>query len=90
MASVYFEELNTEVTGFSYYTPEIREPKINQASAPRDGRIHILLGHGSSLSSACTSEAVRVGLFLYRARPYPQAGDSHRQEDGLLRLPGAA
>ena len=50
MASVYFEELNTEVTGFSYYTPEIREPKINQASAPRDGRIHILLGHGGDMN----------------------------------------
>lgn len=50
LASVYFEDLNTEVTGFSYYTPEIREPKINQASAPRDGRIHILLGHGGDMN----------------------------------------
>lgn len=50
LSSVYFEDINTEVTGFSYYTPEIREAKLNQAEAPKDGRIHILLGHGGDMN----------------------------------------
>ncbi len=50
LTSVYFEEINTEVTGFSYYTAEITEPKLNQAKAPKNGRIQILLGHGGDLN----------------------------------------
>lgn len=46
LSSVYFEDINTEVTGFSYHTTEITQARINEASAPVDGRIHILLGHG--------------------------------------------
>ncbi|MCI8401629.1 MAG: DNA repair exonuclease [Lachnospiraceae bacterium] len=44
--SVFFEDLNTEVHGFSYHQTEIREPLYDRLRAPRDGRIHILLGHG--------------------------------------------
>lgn len=49
-SSVYFEEFNTEVTGFSYHTTEITEAKLNQIQAPRNGRIQILLGHGGDPS----------------------------------------
>lgn len=46
LSSVYFEELNTEVTGFSYHTAEITESRLNGIHAPENGRIQILLAHG--------------------------------------------
>ena len=48
-SSVYFEELHTEVTGFSYWSAEIAEARLNDISAPDDGLIHILLGHGGDV-----------------------------------------
>lgn len=50
LTSVYFQDINTEVTGFSYHTTEITEPRLNRAAAPDDGRIHILLGHGGDMN----------------------------------------
>ncbi len=44
--SVFFEDLNTQVHGFSYRQTEIREPLYDRIKAPCDGRIHILLAHG--------------------------------------------
>ena len=46
MDSVYLEELNTEIHGFSYHQSEIRDALYDDLQVPRDGRIHILLGHG--------------------------------------------
>lgn len=46
LTSVYFEELNTEVYGFSYYTSEIRENRLDNLTFPDNGRIKILLAHG--------------------------------------------
>lgn len=46
LESVYFEDLNAEIHGFSYHQTEIRESCYDSLQAPRDGRIHILLGHG--------------------------------------------
>jgi len=46
MDSVYLDEINTEIHGFSYHQSEIREPLYDHLQAPRDGRVHILLGHG--------------------------------------------
>lgn len=46
MDSVYLEDLNTEIHGLSYHQAEIREALYDDLQAPRDGRIHILLGHG--------------------------------------------
>ena len=34
VSSVYFEDINTEVTGFSYYTAEIPEPRLDALEAP--------------------------------------------------------
>ncbi len=45
-SSVYYEDINTVVTGFSYYTAEITEPLLDSVTAPNDRKIHILLGHG--------------------------------------------
>ncbi len=44
--SVYFEDLNTEVYGYSYHTPEITEDKTARFSIPDSRRIKILLLHG--------------------------------------------
>lgn len=44
--SVYFEELNTEIFGFSYHTSEIREDRLSQIQLPPGNRIRILLAHG--------------------------------------------
>ena len=44
--SVYFEEIKTEIHGFSYHTMDIKENWIEDIKAPEDGRIHILMVHG--------------------------------------------
>ncbi|MCI9103335.1 MAG: DNA repair exonuclease [Lachnospiraceae bacterium] len=44
--SAYFKDFNVEVYGFSYYTAEITEPKLNQTGITDNGRIQILLAHG--------------------------------------------
>lgn len=46
MESIYFEELNTEVYGFSYHERDILEPRIDNISPKRLDRINILLAHG--------------------------------------------
>lgn len=43
---VYFEEINTEVYGFSYHTTDIPENRLDHLKVPNNGRIHVLLGHG--------------------------------------------
>ena len=48
--SVYFEDINTEITGFSYHSAEITSPRLNSVEPEEDGRIHILLGHGGDLN----------------------------------------
>lgn len=46
LSSVYFDELNTEVFGFSYKTPEIRENRLADIKPEDNGHIQILLAHG--------------------------------------------
>ena len=46
LSSVCFEDLNTEIYGFSYHTPEILEDKTAQFSIPNSRRNKILLLHG--------------------------------------------
>lgn len=50
MESVYFDDCNVEVHGFSYRTPEIRENRIDHLNVAFDGRIHILMAHGGDAS----------------------------------------
>ena len=50
MSSVYFEDCNVEVHGFSYATTEIRENRVDHLTVPLDGRIHILMIHGGDAS----------------------------------------
>ena len=46
LESVYFEDCNVEVHGFSYHTTEIRENRIDHLEVPFDRRIHVLMAHG--------------------------------------------
>ena len=46
LSSVYFEDLNTEVFGFSYHTPEILEDRTTQFTIPNNRRNKILMIHG--------------------------------------------
>ena len=46
LSSVYFDDINTEVYGFSYHTTEIREPLLEDIQVPLNNRIQILLAHG--------------------------------------------
>ena len=47
MDSVFFEDCNTEVHGFSYHTAEIRDSlPAGRLACPSGGRIHILMLHG--------------------------------------------
>ncbi len=44
--SVYFDDINTMVYGFSYHTREVKETVIDKIEPKKDGHIHILLAHG--------------------------------------------
>lgn len=50
LQSVYFEDCNVEVHGFSYHTPEILDNRIDHLEVPSDSRIHILMAHGGDAS----------------------------------------
>ena len=71
-----FEDINTEVTGFSYYTAEIPEPRLDALEAPEDGKIHILLGHGGDANHVPIDRAALASSgFSYIA-----LGHIHRPE----------
>ena len=46
LTSVYFEDINTEVHGFSYHRAEIKEPLLDDIQVPLNSRIQILMAHG--------------------------------------------
>lgn len=46
LSSVYFEDINTEVYGFSYHNPEILEDRTAQFTIPVNRRNKILMMHG--------------------------------------------
>ena len=43
VSSVYFEDINTEVYGFSYHTTEIKKPLLEDIQVPLNNRIQILM-----------------------------------------------
>lgn len=69
--SVYFDDINTEVHGFSYYTPELRETVIDKIEVPQDGRIHILMAHGGD------STHMPVDLQTLRSLPFSYIALGH-------------
>lgn len=50
ISSIYIEELNTEVYGFSYHTRDVMEAKIDNVIPKDKERINILLSHGGSVN----------------------------------------
>lgn len=48
LTSVYFEDINVEVTGFSYFTRNIRENVLKNVAAVDKSKINILLAHGGA------------------------------------------
>ncbi len=81
MESVYFEDCNVEVHGFSYTTMEIRENRVDHLSVPLDGRIHILMIHGGDASHLpFDKNALGVSDFSYIAL-------GHVHKPGIL-VPG--
>lgn len=76
LTHVYFEDINTEITGFSYHTAELSEARLNKAEIPADGRIHILLGHGGDLThTPIDKAALAASPFSYIA-----LGHIHKHE----------
>ena len=78
MTSVYFEDINTEIHGFSYHTMDIKENWIEDIKAPEDGRIHILMVHGGeagfsyvALGHIHKPEIIAEGRMAYPGSPEP-------------------
>jgi len=46
MDSIYLEDINTEIYGFSYHTRDIMEPRYHKVYPGCEERINILLAHG--------------------------------------------
>ena len=44
--SVYFEDINTEIYGFSYHTREIKKPLLEDMQVSVNNHIQILMAHG--------------------------------------------
>ena len=88
LSSIYFEELNTEIHGFSYYSVEIKENKIENIKAPDDGRIHILMVHGGDATHLpFDRKSLAEAGFSYVA-----LGHIHKPEiiaDGKMAYPGS-
>lgn len=88
LGSVYFEDCNVEVHGFSYTTPEIRENRVDHLSVPLDGRIHILMIHGGDANHLpFDKNALAASDFSYVA-----LGHIHKPEilaAGKMAYPGS-
>lgn len=68
MSSVYFEEINTEVYGFSYHTTEIKDARLEDIQVPLNNRIQILLAHGGdSLHLPMNFNSLELSPFSYIA-----------------------
>ncbi len=48
MDSVYFEDINTEIYGFSYHQREIKTPVLHDVKIQYRDRINILIAHGGT------------------------------------------
>ncbi len=46
ISSIYFQDINTEVFGFSYHSCEIYDNRLEGIKAPLNDRINILMAHG--------------------------------------------
>ena len=68
LTSVYFEDINTEVYGFSYHTSEIKHPLLEDIQVPLGNRIQILMAHGGDAAHLPISfNSLELSPFSYLA-----------------------
>lgn len=68
LSSIYFEDINTEVYGFSYHTAEITEDKTAQFVIPNNHRRKILMLHGGDAKHVPFDKAALAAMpFSYIA-----------------------
>lgn len=76
LTSVYFENQNTEIHGFSYHNAEISEARLNNVTAPDTPRIHVLLAHGGDAAHLPFDK----GLLPKAGFSYAALGHIHKPE----------
>lgn len=88
ITTVVFDDLNLDVTGFSYHTPEITDARLSDVRAPASTRIHVLLAHGGDAAHLPMDRNLLAGAgFSYAA-----LGHIHKPElapDKSFAYPGS-
>ena len=74
--SVYFEDINTEVYGFSYHQREIKEPLLDNVKIQHEDRINILLAH----AGGPTNIPFDLNLLESKGFDYIALGHIHKPE----------
>lgn len=88
LTTAAFPDLNMDVTGFSYHTPEISEPRLQDLHAPAGPGIHILLAHGGD----ATHMPIDRDLLRKAGFSYAALGHIHKPElapDHTYAYPGS-
>lgn len=78
LTSVYFEDLNTEVYGFSYHTTEITESRTDVLSVAENSHIQILMLHGGDAKHVPFDKAALA------ATPFSYIALGHIHKPGTL------
>lgn len=78
VSSVYFDDLNTEIYGFSYHTQEITENRADNFSIPASRRIKILMLHGGDAKHIPFDKASLA------ATPFSYIALGHIHKPGIL------
>lgn len=78
LSSVYFEDLNTEVYGFSYHTAEITDSRPDLTAVEDNSHIQILLLHGGD------AKHVPFDKNALAASPYAYIALGHIHKPGIL------
>ncbi len=76
LTSVYFEDINTQVTGFSYHSAELPEAKLDGVTASSEPRIQILLAHGGDAAHL----PIDKGALAKAGFSYAALGHIHKPE----------
>lgn len=77
--SVYFEDINTEVYGFSYHQREIKEPLLDNVKVQHEDRINILMAH------AGTPTNIPFDLNLLESKGFDYIALGHIHKPEILR-----
>ena len=88
LSSLYFEEWNLSLYGFSYDGEVLKSDAMLQFVPPRDGRLHLLLIHGGDREHLPFKQA----QLLQAGWDYVALGHIHRpflSGDGRIAMPGS-